>query len=159
MSSLLWPGQGHGECEARPNYPSVHLSPQMSCDLTTPIALSTPRRSASLWRCCSQTRACKSMTRNSPLYRQLAHFSETPDPLLSLSISYHPLFPQKLIINPLDSVRLVSRERAALGKTYVLWLDQERYERHSFGGCQDCIRGRSKVKARGDVIETQETRK
>lgn len=60
------------------------------------------------------------MTRNSPLSRQLPHFSETLDSLLSLSVSYQSPFPQKMIISPLDSVRLVSIERAALGKTYVL---------------------------------------
>ena len=79
---------GRRECEARPNYPSVHMSPQMSCALTTPIALSTPRRSATQCRCCFRMRACRNMTRSSPLSRQLPHFPETPDPLLSVYISY-----------------------------------------------------------------------
>lgn len=74
-------------------------------------------------------KACRSMTKNLLLSRQLPHFSETPDTLLFLYISYHSSFPQKLITSLLDSVRLVSKERAALRKTYVLWSDQER---HSF---------------------------
>lgn len=75
-----------GVCEARPNYPSVHLSPQMSCALTIPIALSTPRRSASQCRCCFWMRACRNKTRSSPLSGQLPHFQETPD-------CFRPIYP------------------------------------------------------------------
>lgn len=48
------------------------------------------------------------------------------------------------------------REKAALGKTYMLWLHQERYERHSFGGCQDCIGEEARQKQEVNVTETQE---
>ena len=50
------------------------------------------------------------------------------------------------IVRTLDSVTLVSKEKAALGKMHMLWSDQERYERHSFGECRGCRKGRSKGK-------------
>lgn len=70
---------------------SVCLSvPQMSCASTTPIALSTPRRSASQWRYYSRTRACRNTTRSSPLSRQLPRFQTPLTSLISLYVFYPP---------------------------------------------------------------------
>lgn len=88
-------GAGCREYGVRPNYPFFHLSPQTSCALTTPIALSMPRRSASQWRCCSQMRACRNTTKSSPLSRQLPHFPETLT-LCFLSLYSSPHLPPKI---------------------------------------------------------------